>query len=87
MGLFDVFKSLLQLVLAVVWTYLAHSVVKSALAFSISFFWVFSVWNEFADYLWGDQYFFKIDEGINFIIGLTVCSILYLIWRKKLRQH
>jgi len=86
-GMFDIFKSAIQLLFSAAWTLVAFKIVKSNIAFGISFFWVFSVWNEFADYLWHEAYIFKLDEPINLLIGVAASIILSVVWRKKLSPH
>lgn len=86
-GYFDIFKSAIQLVCAAAWTLIAFKVIKSSVALGFAFFWVFSVWNEFADYLWHEAYIFKLDEPINLAIGLAVSITLSVVWRKKLSPH
>lgn len=81
---FDIYKSAVQVFLSFVWMLLGYSVVRSAAAISIAFFWFWSAWNEFADYLWRESYIFKLDEAFNLGIGVLISITLFIVWRKKL---
>jgi hypothetical protein len=82
-GLYDLFKSFIEVLCAGAWFYVGYKVVKSVWAMVIASFWFLGTWNQTIDFLSGQAHEFTGTEKLLLLLTPVLLIFVFKLWKHR----